>query len=510
VWLAVGGSVRILILFKFLLPNWQPHKKWLGGLMGFSLAGSLASLIYGICAVVRSGESAGNVIAGSAIRGLWDITIINPYFYLLIGIAINKSTEKIPAIVYSIDVAFVLFMSAKNIAAKPVLLLYSLPDFLIVIGYIILYFTWPVLTRPILEKENTFMKITFEKNLSPKQKPDQSALGFGNYFTDHMFLMNYDEGEGWHDPRIVPYGPIALDPSAMCLHYGQEVFEGLKAYCGVDGNIRLFRPEENMARLNLSNERLCIPPIDEAFAVHATEELVKVDRDWIPTADGTSLYIRPFIFAVDPQVGVHPAAHLIFCIILSPVGAYYPEGLNPVKIFVEEKYVRAVKGGLGFTKAAANYASSLKAQQEAQAQGYSQVLWLDGVERKYIEEVGTMNVFFAFENEIVTPALQGSILSGITRKSCIDILRSWGYTVNERPLALEEVVRAAKSGALKEAFGSGTAAVVSPIGALACGGETLTINNGEIGAISQKLYDELTGIQWGTVADTRGWTRVIG
>ncbi|MCL2300752.1 MAG: branched-chain amino acid aminotransferase [Firmicutes bacterium] len=353
------------------------------------------------------------------------------------------------------------------------------------------------------------MKITFEKNLTPKQKPDQSALGFGKYFTDHMFLMNYDEGEGWHDPRIVPYGPIALEPAAMCLHYGQEVFEGMKAYRGADGQIRLFRPEENMARLNLSNGRLCIPLIDEAFAVHAVEELVKTDREWIPAQDGTSLYIRPFIFAIDPQVGVHPADHLIFCVILSPVGAYYPEGLNPVKIFVEENYVRAVKGGLGFTKAAANYASSLKAQQEAQAQGFSQVLWLDGIERKYIEEVGTMNVFFVLDDEIVTPALQGSILGGITRKSCIDILRGWGYTVAERPLALEEVIAAAKAGRLKEAFGSGTAAVVSPIGSLHCAGEDLTINNGEIGALSQRLYDELTGIQWGKVADTRGWTKII-
>jgi len=354
------------------------------------------------------------------------------------------------------------------------------------------------------------MQITFEKNLNPKQKPaDQSALGFGVYFTDHMFLMTYDDGEGWHDPRIVPYGPIALDPAAMCLHYGQEVFEGLKAYCGADGKIRLFRPAENMARLNLSNGRLCIPPIDEAFAVHAVEELVKVDRDWIPTQDGASLYIRPFIFATDPFVGVRPSRQYIFAVILSPVGAYYASGLNPVKIFVEEKYVRAVKGGLGFTKAAANYASSLRAQQEAQAKGFSQVLWLDGVERKYIEEVGTMNVFFAINDEIITPALQGSILGGITRKSCIEILRAWDYNVTERPLALEEVVAAAKSGALKEAFGSGTAAVVSPIGELACGGETLSINNGEIGAISQRLYDELTGIQWGKLADPYGWTKVI-
>jgi len=352
-------------------------------------------------------------------------------------------------------------------------------------------------------------EITFERNTAPKQKPDQGKLGFGVYFTDHMFLMNYDQGQGWHGPRIVPYAPIALEPAAMCLHYGQEVFEGLKAYYGVDGKIRLFRPQENMARLNLSNGRLCIPPIDEELAVRAVEELVKADADWIPTQEGTSLYIRPFIFAVDPQVGVHPARHLIFCIILSPVGAYYPEGLNPVRIFVEEKYVRAVKGGLGFTKAAANYAGSLKAQQEAQAQGFTQVLWLDGVERKYIEEVGTMNVFFVIGDEVVTPSLQGSILGGITRKSCIDILRGWGFRVTERPLTLEEVVQAAKSGALREAFGTGTAAVVSPIGWLRCGGADLGINNGEIGALSQRLYDELTGIQWGKIADPYGWTKVI-
>jgi len=346
---------------------------------------------------------------------------------------------------------------------------------------------------------------------APKQKPqDQSKLGFGLYYTDHMFLMDYDAGQGWHDPRIVPYGPISLDPAAMCLHYGQEVFEGLKAYCGVDGKIRLFRPWENMARLNLSNERLCIPPIDEALAVEATEELVRLDRDWIPTEEGTSLYIRPYIFATEAHVGVRPARQLLFAIILSPVGAYYPEGLNPVKIYVERNYVRAVKGGMGYTKTGGNYASSLKAQEEAHAQGYSQVLWLDGVERRYIEEVGTMNVFFVIGDEVVTPALQGSILGGITRKSCIDLLRGWGMKVAERPLALDELLAAAQAGQLKEAFGSGTAAVISPIGELRSGDEILTINNGEIGAISQRLYDELTGIQWGKIADPYGWTKVIG
>ncbi len=350
-------------------------------------------------------------------------------------------------------------------------------------------------------------EIRIELTKNPKQKPaDESKLGFGQFFTDHMFIMNYDEGQGWHDPRIVPYGPVPLDPAAMCLHYGQEVFEGMKAYRAKDGRILLFRPDRNMARLNVSNERLCIPLIDEALGVKAVKELVKVDQDWIPTAEGTSLYIRPFIFAVDPHVGVHPAHHLMFMIILSPVGAYYPEGLNPVKIYVEENYVRAVRGGMGFTKTAGNYAASLKAQDEAEKQHYTQVLWLDGVERKYIEEVGTMNVFFKIDGEIVTPSLQGSILSGITRMSCIDLLKAWGYPVSERRLSIQEVAQAAQQGRLEEAFGTGTAAVVSPIGELKWGDHKMEINQGKIGKVSQKLYDQLTGIQWGNLEDTMGWT----
>ncbi len=314
-------------------------------------------------------------------------------------------------------------------------------------------------------------EITIERTQHPKQKPtDQTRLGFGNYYTDHMFLMNYDEGKGWHDPRIVPYGPIELDPAAMCLHYGQEVFEGLKAYRTEDGRILLFRPDRNMARLNSSNERLCIPAIDEAFAVEAIKKLVSVDQDWIPTAEGTSLYIRPFIFATEAQVGVHPAQELLFAIILSPVGA------------------------------------SLKAQDEAEKVGYTQVLWLDGVERKYIEEVGTMNVFFVIDDEIVTPELQGSILPGVTRMSCIELLKKQGYKVSERRLSIEEVAEAADAGKLKEAFGSGTAAVISPIGELKWDEKVMTINNGEIGTISQHLYDTLTGIQWGKLPDPYGWT----
>ena len=350
-------------------------------------------------------------------------------------------------------------------------------------------------------------EITIERTQHPKQKPtDQTRLGFGNYYTDHMFLINYDEGKGWHDPRIVPYGPIELDPAAMCLHYGQEVFEGLKAYRTEDGRILLFRPDRNMARLNSSNERLCIPAIDEAFAVEAIKKLVSVDQDWIPTAEGTSLYIRPFIFATEAQVGVHPAQELLFAIILSPVGAYYPEGLNPVKIYVEDKYVRAVRGGMGYTKTGGNYAASLKAQDEAEKVGYTQVLWLDGVERKYIEEVGTMNVFFVIDDEIVTPELQGSILPGVTRMSCIELLKKQGYKVSERRLSIEEVAEAADAGKLKEAFGSGTAAVISPIGELKWDEKVMTINNGEIGTISQHLYDTLTGIQWGKLPDPYGWT----
>ena len=351
------------------------------------------------------------------------------------------------------------------------------------------------------------MEIRIEKTKNPRVRPtDESKLGFGNYYTDHMFVMNYDEGQGWHDARIVPYGPIELDPAAMCLHYGQEVFEGLKAYRCTDGEIRLFRPDKNMARLNLSNDRLCIPAIDEEFAVEAIRELVKVDQDWIPSADGTSLYIRPFIFATDAHVGVHPAKHLLFMVILSPVGAYYPEGLNPVKIYVETKYVRAVKGGMGFTKTGGNYAASLKAQDEAAKSGYTQVLWLDGVERKYVEEVGTMNVFFVLDGEVVTPDLQGSILGGITRMSCLEILRSWGLNVSERRISIDELSQAYDEGRLLEAFGSGTAAVISPIGELKWGDNVMKLNNGEIGEISQKLYDTLTGIQWGKIEGPEGWS----
>lgn len=349
--------------------------------------------------------------------------------------------------------------------------------------------------------------IRVEYTKTPKVKPaDETKLGFGSIFTDHMFLMNYDEGQGWHDARIVPYAPIALEPSAMCFHYGQTVFEGMKAYRTQDDRILLFRPEKNVARLNISNERLCIPKLDENFALQCIEKLVSVEKDWVPHAPGTSLYIRPFIFATDAHVGVHPGKHLLFVIICSPVGNYYPEGLDPVKIYVESKYVRAVKGGMGYAKTAGNYAASLKAQDEAEERQYTQVLWLDGVERKYVEEVGTMNVFFVIGDEVVTPALQGSILPGITRMSALEILKSWGLKVTESPIAIEELYQAYQNGQLKEAFGTGTAAVISPIGQLKWEDRVMEINNGKIGEISQKLYDTLTGIQWGRLPDTMQWT----
>lgn len=354
------------------------------------------------------------------------------------------------------------------------------------------------------------MEIKITKTTNPKKKPeDLSSLGFGRFYTDHMFIMNYDEGEGWHDARIVPYGPISLDPAAMCLHYGQEVFEGMKAYKTPDGGVQLFRPEKNMARLNVSNERLCIPLIDEAFCVEAIKKLVEVDQDWIPELSGTSLYIRPFIFAIDPHVGVHPAKHLMFVVILSPVGAYYPQGLNPVDIYVEQNYVRAVKGGMGFTKTAGNYAASLKAQDEAEKIGYTQVLWLDGVERKYIEEVGTMNVFFIIGDEVITPELSGSILSGVTRMSVIELLKSKGYKVSERKLSIDEVYDAHEKGLLREAFGTGTAAVISPIGTFEWNGKKITVADGGIGEVSQMLYDTITGIQCGKIKDEFNWTQRI-
>lgn len=347
------------------------------------------------------------------------------------------------------------------------------------------------------------IKFIEAKNL--KEKPDMKNLGFGNYYTDYMFVMDYTEGKGWHDARIEPYGPLMMEPASMVLHYGQATFEGLKAYYGVDGDIRLFRPEKNMERLNESNKRLCIPELDVDFAIEGIKKLVKIEKDWIPTEPGTSLYIRPFVIATDVHVGVHPSHTYKFIVILSPVGAYYKEGINPVKIYVEDDFVRAVKGGLGYAKTAANYAASLKSQVIAEEKGYTQVLWLDGIERKYIEEVGTMNVMFVIDGEVVTPELNGSILPGITRMSTIELLRDAGYKVTERRVSIEEVFEAAENGKLDEAFGTGTAAVISPIGLLEWEGKKVVINDGKIGPISQKVYDTITGIQSGAVEDKFGW-----
>ena len=362
-----------------------------------------------------------------------------------------------------------------------------------------------------MKKREKTMELRIERAATLKPLPaDESKLGFGNFFTDHMFVMNYTEGKGWYDGRIVPYGPVSLDPASMVLHYGQEVFEGMKAYRTADGSIQLFRPEENFKRLNRSNERLCIPAIDEEYALEALKELVRMEERWVPHSAGCSLYIRPFIFATDAQLGVHTAKNYLFIIILCPVGSYYKEGLNPVKIYVETQYVRAVRGGTGMAKTGGNYASSLKAQQVANSENYSQVLWLDGVERKYIEEVGAMNVFFKIGGKVVTPTLEaGSILPGITRKSTIQLLENWGIPVSERRISVQDLEEAYAAGTLEEAFGTGTAAVISPIGELKVGDVKMVINNGEIGPVSQRLYDNLTGIQWGTVEDTMGWTHKI-
>ena len=350
------------------------------------------------------------------------------------------------------------------------------------------------------------LNIKIEKTTAPKAKPAKGEkLGFGHIFTDHMFIMNYTEGKGWHDPRIVPYQNLSLSPASMVFHYGQEMFEGLKAYMGDDGKAYLFRPDMNAKRANQSNDRLCIPNIPEEDFVEAVRAVVEVDKDWIPTEPGTSLYIRPFVIATDDFLGVAPSKTYLFMVILSPSGAYYASGLSPVGIWIEDEYVRAVKGGMGFAKTGGNYAASLIAQVKAHDDGYSQVLWLDGVERKYIEEVGAMNIFFKIAGKIVTPMLNGSILPGVTRNSVLALCRSWGYEVEERRISVEELVAAAKDGTLEEVFGTGTAAVVSPVGKLRYMDDVMQIGGGEIGELTQKLYDAITGIQWGRRPDPFGW-----
>ncbi|MDR1778972.1 MAG: branched-chain amino acid aminotransferase [Clostridiales Family XIII bacterium] len=349
-------------------------------------------------------------------------------------------------------------------------------------------------------------EIRVEKTPNPKAKPDPSTLEFGNVFTDHMFLMDYKEGVGWYDARIVPYGPIPLDPAACVLHYAQEMFEGLKTYKTKDGQVQLFRPDMNAARTNKTNERLCIPLIDEEFYVDAIKALVEFDKDWVPELEGTSLYIRPFIFGNEPFLGVRPSHTYIFCIILSPVGSYYKGGMAPTKIFVEDEYVRSVRGGTGFAKIGGNYATGLASQEKAHQLGFTQVLWLDGKEHKYIEEIGTSNAFFVMDGVVYTAPLEGTILPGITRDSVIQLLKDWNVPVKEERFTIDDVVAAHEAGKLDEVFASGTAAVISPVGELRYVDKDMIINDGKIGALSQKLYDAITGIQSGTEPDAHGWT----
>lgn len=349
------------------------------------------------------------------------------------------------------------------------------------------------------------LDIKITRTTAPKAKPT-GKLGFGKIFTDHMFVMDYTRGKGWHDPRIVPFQDITLSPAAMVFHYGQEMFEGLKAYKGADGKNYLFRPDMNAKRTNNTNDRLCIPRVPEEDYVQAVKAIVSVDQDWIPTEPGTSLYIRPFIIATEPFLGVDVSETFQFYIILSPSGAYYESGLEPVGIWIEDDYVRAVRGGMGFAKTGGNYAASLAGQVKAHNDGYSQVLWLDGVERKYIEEVGAMNIFFKIDGKVVTPMLNGSILPGITRDSVLRICRDWGLPTEERRISVEELLQAQKEGKLEEVFGTGTAAVVSPVKELRWKGQVAHISGGQIGPMTQKLYDTLTGIQWGKLPDEKGWT----
>lgn len=353
------------------------------------------------------------------------------------------------------------------------------------------------------------LNIKITKTTSPKAKPaDESKLGFGKTFSDHMFIMDYTEGQGWHDARIVPYAPISLEPSAVVFHYAQECFEGLKAYRTADNKIQLFRPDCNARRMNNTQERLCMPSIPEEDFVEAIRALVEVEKDWVPHSEGASLYIRPFTIATMAQLGVHASTTYQFIIICAPSGAYYAAGLAPIDIYVEDTYVRACPGGTGFTKCGGNYAVSLLAAKVAEERGYSQVLWLDGVERKYVEEVGAMNIFFKIDGKLYTAEAQdrdGTVLPGVTRRSIIELLKDWGYEVVEGKLAVDDLMKASREGKLEEVFGTGTAAVVSPVKKLDYEDQTAQIGHGEIGPLTQKLYDTLTGIQWGRIPDTKGW-----
>ena len=353
------------------------------------------------------------------------------------------------------------------------------------------------------------MEITVSSCEQLKPKPDADSLGFGTLFTDYMFNMDYDLQNGWHKPRIEPYGSIVMDPATMFLHYGQGVFEGLKAYRTESGRIQLYRPRENISRLNRSCRRLCIPEVDEDFALQAMKQLIELEKEWVPDAPETSLYIRPTIIAMDPFLGVRASHTYRYFIILSPVGAYYPEGFNPVKILVTSEYVRAVRGGVGEAKTPGNYAASLLAGELAHDAGYTQVLWLDGIEQKYLEEVGSMNIFFVIDDEIVTPELNGSILPGITRKSVIELAQHWNEKVSERKISIDEIMQAHASGSLKEVFGAGTAAVISPVGQIKYKDQVITINDNQTGPVAKKYYQAITDMQYGKAEDPMGWIETV-
>ena len=353
------------------------------------------------------------------------------------------------------------------------------------------------------------MRLTVKKADKLKPKPDDSKLGFGSFFTDHMFNMDYNPEDGWHNPRIEPYASIDMDPATMVLHYGQTVFEGLKAFRTDSGNMRLFRPKNNFSRMNCSAHALCIPEFDEAFVLDSLKKLLAIEKDWVPKAPETSLYIRPTIIAMDAFLGVRASNTYRFFIILSPVGAYYSEGFNPVKIWVTKDHVRAVRGGLGESKTAGNYAASLYAGEEAHRNGYTQVLWLDGVEQKYIEEVGSMNIFFVIDEDLVTPKLNGSILPGITRDSVISLAKLWNLKVVEREISIDELIDTFDSGKLKEIFGSGTAAVISPVGEIKCGDKVLAVGNGKVGPVANRFFKAITDIQYGRAEDNLGWIEPV-
>jgi branched-chain amino acid aminotransferase len=353
------------------------------------------------------------------------------------------------------------------------------------------------------------MQISTTTTDALKQKPDDTKLGFGTLFTDHMFNMDYHPDKGWHNPRIEPYAAIHMDPSTMVLHYGQGIFEGLKAYRTASGNIQLFRPKDNFNRLNRSARLLCIPEMDEAFALEALKQLLAIEKSWVPGAPQTSLYIRPTIIATDPFLGVRASYTYRYFVILSPVGAYYPEGFNPVKIWVTEEHVRAVPGGVGEAKTIGNYAASLLAGEKAHHEGYTQVLWLDGIERKYIEEVGSMNIFFVIDNELITPKLTGSILPGITRDSVLQLAKSWDMKVSERKISIDDVMAAQESGQLQEIFGSGTAAVISPVGELKYKDKVITVGNGKVGSLAKRLFETIMAIQYGTAEGPMGWIEPV-